>query len=984
MKPTEGREAAYVVSSVKDNSKITNTMDFAGLFACVTPWGPKPREGSDTIEFDPVLIRDTDTLDATFGDPRIDPEKYRDLYAVREIVRAGYSVYISKVPSGDPASFMLSIADASNTATDKYTYRTDENGELEIDGITDIASVEGAGGIPAIGFPTEFQVSDLASVYSIDANNHVDMRHAGAFGDLIAVRLTRESVLTDGVETGNLYTVHVGKSTGGKVEEIESLASTGDTVANAFDSNAVLSGTFDMTDNDVLAALSEWKQLSGGAGNYHGAWKISTLKELSALYGVANDAPIYEIVTFWIETMKSGEFIYIPFDAVSPDANLLDAIQKLSAHGAGKGSIIAIDTDDADWYSAPEIISTVQDNGFVLLLRGKDVPTANAPEGMYATYPSSAKIAVSGTQMGFNVAVAMLVNSSVYPLLESERDEDMLGRYIPGMLPCASSGTDIPFDNDKFATAKEQGLVTFKNAKSGGTRTVVSNAPVTCKFLVGGVDYTTEVAVVDGAAVTRITIPKQTDLEGNPVPYEDGVELNISRSAVTHPYAEVTSSITDRLYLRTNLLQLKPKSLGLYAMDIALYSEYDELNPNKNIIVKTRISLAEGLTNAVFIAAMNSVLGSYLSFVLMEPYEEEGKDIVETLRGIVKSGHDCGQPVELSQGLFHVTVDGYRQALEEYISQQYTGNFITELSAMITDNDGNVKHLNETTDESDRRALHYIIKSIAADRKDLTCIFTTPYDLSLDDACDWTNSLGAYSDLWEYGSASATAYEDQSFYCEMYWGWLNVNCVKLNNGVPSKNVKVAMSPAYQVIMKGLASYRSRGTFYPVAGEQGGLLDDSVSVIRNPSSKADRDKLINYHINPIFDLGRMGIQIYGNETLNPYFSDLSAAHIARTLIYIRAQVDLFTNTLKFSLNDLSLWQKWKQYVSSRILEPIASLGGLASYSAAMGYDTTKAELIAQRKINGVLELQFVPDAEIFTVDFVVNSSANTTESSIRMS
>ena len=78
MKPTEGREAAYVVSHVKDNSRITNTLDYAGLFACVTPWGPKAKEDSDTLVYAPVLIQDTDTLDRVFGDPRIDPEKYRD------------------------------------------------------------------------------------------------------------------------------------------------------------------------------------------------------------------------------------------------------------------------------------------------------------------------------------------------------------------------------------------------------------------------------------------------------------------------------------------------------------------------------------------------------------------------------------------------------------------------------------------------------------------------------------------------------------------------------------------------------------------------------------------------------------------------------------------------------------------------------------------------------------------------------------------
>ena len=205
--------------------------------------------------------------------------------------------------------------------------------------------------------------------------------------------------------------------------------------------------------------------------------------------------------------------------------------------------------------------------------------------------------------------------------------------------------------------------------------------------------------------------------------------------------------------------------------------------------------------------------------------------------------------------------------------------------------------------------------------------------------------------------------------------------MKLNNGIVSKTVNVEMSPCYLVIMRGLASYRRRGTFYPVAGEQGGVLPDGVQVISNASTKTDRNKLINHRINPICDLGVLGVQIYGNETLNYKYTDLSAAHIARTLVYIHQQVDRYTNTLTFSLNDRSLWQKWKQYVSTSILAPIYALGGLATYSVAMGFDTTSAELIAQRKINGVIHLQFVPDAEIFTVDFIVDSSANTVESAI---
>ena len=168
MKPTEGREAAYVVSHVKDNSRITNILDYAGLFACVTPWGPRAKEDSDTLVYAPVLIQDTDTLDRVFGDPRIDPEKYRDLYAVREIVKAGFSVYVAKVPSGDPASFALLLGDASDHSTVTEEMRTDEHGVIDIPGICDIPELTGGIGIPALGFGMTFVDTDKAAKYKLD------------------------------------------------------------------------------------------------------------------------------------------------------------------------------------------------------------------------------------------------------------------------------------------------------------------------------------------------------------------------------------------------------------------------------------------------------------------------------------------------------------------------------------------------------------------------------------------------------------------------------------------------------------------------------------------------------------------------------------------------------------------------------------------------------------------------------------------------
>lgn len=981
MKPTEGREAAYVVSHVKDNSRITNTLDYAGLFACVTPWGPKAKEDSDALVFAPVLIQDTDALDRTFGDPRIDPEKYRDLYAVREIVKAGFSVYIAKVPSGDPASFALLLGDASDRSTVTEEMRTDEHGVIDIPGICDIPELTGGIGIPALGFGMPFKGEDTAAKYTLAEKNVVEMRKKGKFGRSLFVKLSSETITEDKVDVGKIYTVHIGKVSGGQVKEIDYLASSGDSVKNAFAGNAVVSGTFDKSEEDLLTAFKEWKQMEGGSGVYHGAWRISTISDLRTVYGVEKDTPLDEIVRFWLDTAKAGDFVLIPFNnATEPDEDLALLIPKLTSYGASEGSVIAVDTTDVDWFSEG-IKKVVEDNKYKVLMHGSDALDTRVPNGTYGTYPSSAKIVSTDTRFGMNVAVAMAIYSTVNALTKEERSADMLGRFIPDMVPCTSIGVDVPFTESSFEGAKEKGKITFKALGSGDTRLCIANSPVPCTCLVEGVDYTVSTEVKEGKTHTRIAIPMKLDAEGKPIPYEGGFPVIVKHTKATDPYAEAVSSITDKLYLKTNLVQLKPKLLELYAMDVKLYESYDEAAPDKGIIKEARFSLPENLTNGSFISSLNSVLGSYLTFTLMEPYKEEGFEIVRKLRKLVIDGKNCSQPVELSEGHFNVTVKDYQTALNEFIDPRYSGCFISELSAMITNKDGKIDHLSENSNESERRALHYLIKMIAADRKDLTCVFTTPHGLSLDAACNWVNSLGEYSDLWEYGSTGAVSYADQSFYCEMYWDWINVTCQKLNNGVPSKTVVVPMSPAYQVIMKGLASYRVRGTFYPVAGEQGGVLGDEVRVTRNPSQKFERDKLINYHINPIYDLGVQGIQIYGNETLNPVYSDLSAAHIARTLIYIRSRVDRYTNTQVFSLNDLSLWQRWKQYVSSMILAPLASLGGLAAYNVKMGFDTTKAELIAQRKINGVIELQFVPDAEIYTVEFVVNSSANTVESSI---
>lgn len=239
-------------------------------------------------------------------------------------------------------------------------------------------------------------------------------------------------------------------------------------------------------------------------------------------------------------------------------------------------------------------------------------------------------------------------------------------------------------------------------------------------------------------------------------------------------------------------------------------------------------------------------------------------------------------------------------------------------------------------------------QDIAWNRKDTTCVWDVPKGYSKKSAINYREEEPIPSNWWT----------------ELYYNW----CNDVFNGAI-----VELPPSYYVTKNSLASYKVNGTWYPVAGKERGTID-AASVINQVPAKLDRDEFITHNINPIYDTGNQGIQIYGNETLNAQYTDLSAAHIARTLTYIRSKVDTYTETLKFELNDVILWRTWIDYVTTKIVQPIKAARGLQWFRISMGSETTTAAELANRIVRGVIELQFVPDAEIFKLDYIVYSSA----------
>lgn len=476
------------------------------------------------------------------------------------------------------------------------------------------------------------------------------------------------------------------------------------------------------------------------------------------------------------------------------------------------------------------------------------------------------------------------------------------------------------------------------------------------------------------------------------------------------------SSMAEDLTFKTYISQTKPYSLHVYYLNVEVLNA-----DGTNTLGKARVKLEDTTTNQSLVNNLNSSLGTIVRFELIDPSTEGA--CIKKERGansIVKAIMDAhvGTPQKTlkvpedlepyiidCQPKFKVSMQDYIDALEQFKAKKYVGCLMADLTAPVSRDLEDADKPDDSNDETykaknynllkpgevylpsseDRRALHYNLKQIACERKDCTVILSTPYypdrenqtAFTLDDACDWVTSQGRYSDLWEYGVSNTVDYSIQSFYLEIYFSWLMQTCTKIESGL-AKSVKVLTAPANLVINNVLTSYRERGVHLPVAGDQYGTLPETCTVTVNPKTKAERDQLVQCRINPIYDTGTRGIQIYGNETLNAAYTDLNAAHIARTLVRIRSQVDEYTETLKFLINSQILWDQWKNYVSMYILEPYKSVNALAEYSVKMGEDTTSREEIANRTINGIINLRFYQSAEIFDLTFAVYSTATTLE------
>lgn len=920
MNPNEGRQSAHVTSRIVDKSNIVAPTEYLPLFTCLAPKG-------DSIE--PVLIRNENSLIEEFGDPSINPDFYRDLVLIRDFVRAGKSCWVNRV--------------AVEAKRFHYVYYLNNT-------------------IPVV-YKLVFSYPNYASL----TEEEKDRVNAGYYPS------GSTNVRFQGL-TGGPLDVSIDM-------DIIDIISRKDEI---FEKTGWV---VEVPDNPLISIAQKHNSTQQFSAQVSNGRKYITMKWQSS-YNTEVDRR-FSTSYYNLPLDSNGKIIRAADGSMpnitnypDPDVFVLRCIPVTETSG------------DLSDYHKLELADGVYDSHYICnhssfyFYKARLAPTRNlvkrtvyerTGEDPNYTYTRATTL-VSGNTYYTNEKEGTTIGESNPKWEAFEYTTDSSIPYKPLYrlyLTSANASATSYYINANFEIVDTAYNIQYS---LGSHRVYVDDQIIldkvnrTLHIQTEGGEITEDISTYGGYGTWGSVDPILRNRYGITINYPEG--FSPEESGITSMDLTLISQNID-------LMLFDMDSLLANSQDILTFTSVKVLTPSSAgikinyvisgvdltstpFLITETIILPDKFTDQQFADKMNE--NPYINIIVNNPDSTNMYNVIMSkYMSNMTYTYTFNRDIE-------ITLTHYQKSIAQYLDPKYYGNFICDLSYPLLKfnyDEWQYDIVNLTPDE--RRAIHFTIKTIASTRKDLLCILTTP-NLSLDESCDWVLARGDYKDYWEYGTANALEYAEQSFYCEMYYGWLSYRTA-LVDGSPYK-IKEIPSTIF-VVRNIIESWMDRGISYPVAGDQGGVLNSNASlmnILNNPDTKAKRDKLVSYRINPIWDTGNRGIQIYGNETLNPLYTDLSAAHIARMLVMIKSRVDAYSETIKFSLNNQLTWDGWINYVSTRVLDPLKVEGGLVWYNVEMGYQTTDRSEIADRKIRGMVSLQFQQDLEIVDLEFAVYPSS----------
>lgn len=251
---------------------------------------------------------------------------------------------------------------------------------------------------------------------------------------------------------------------------------------------------------------------------------------------------------------------------------------------------------------------------------------------------------------------------------------------------------------------------------------------------------------------------------------------------------------------------------------------------------------------------------------------------------------------------------------------------------------------------SDREVITAYTALVSNERKDCEYIPDIPNGLTAQEAADWVNGTGGFSDNEKI---------DTSF-VGVYYPWVNVY-----DDVWKKDIVIPASVA--ACTQFAYTDSSSAAWLAVAGFSGnrGVIERATGTVLE-LTKADRDLLYQSGINPVVKFEGMGVVIFGNKTMlratledeDPVYMYMNNRRVSNYIrkILIRAALKIL-----FDPNDSQTWDAFKLEVNPKI-RVIKDNRGIADFKVVMDESTIteddirngRAPAIVYVRPNGAIE------------------------------
>lgn len=244
---------------------------------------------------------------------------------------------------------------------------------------------------------------------------------------------------------------------------------------------------------------------------------------------------------------------------------------------------------------------------------------------------------------------------------------------------------------------------------------------------------------------------------------------------------------------------------------------------------------------------------------------------------------------------------------------------------------------------------------ICEDRKDCFAILDVPF-------ASLTNATTIVDYVQDVTGGGVAAIKSTS-YAGIYAGWVNVYD-------PITDKVITIPPSGHIAAVMALTAQTSEVWFPPAGERRGLLN--VLGTTNSFSEGNRDLLYSNRVNPIQPFVGLGVQVFGQKTLQKNASALDRINVRMLMIQLRKDLTRALSPFTFEFNDEFTRLNINSIITG-YMDGILSRRGVVDYRVKLDSTNNTAQIIDENKLIIDLFVKPTRSAEFIQLNAVITAT-----------